>query len=55
MKQEGVSHNVALPFTFLKKYLKGQKRRIMETQIIFSPCKNIPNLQKNPLKTNQNR
>jgi hypothetical protein len=55
MKQEGVSHNVALPFTFLKKYLKGQKRRIMETQIIFSPCKKIYLIfKKNPLKTNQN-
>jgi hypothetical protein len=40
---------VALAFTFLKNYLKAKRRRIMENSNI-SPCKNIPNLQKNPLK-----
>jgi hypothetical protein len=32
IKTRGVSHTLALPFTFLKIYLKA-KERIMETQI----------------------
>jgi hypothetical protein len=46
---------VALPFT-LKKGSLGKRRRIMETQIYISPCKNyiIIIFQKNPLKKTKN-
>jgi hypothetical protein len=48
MENKGcVSHIVALLF-YINKYLKGKKRRIMETSNI-SPMPNY-DLQKNPLK-----
>jgi hypothetical protein len=43
---------MALPFA-LKKYLKKAKRRIMETQIFISPCKNI--IFKTSSKRNQKK
>jgi len=52
-KQE-VYHTVALPFTLKSKYLKGKRRRIMETQI-FHHSKNIYLiLKKKSSKGNQN-
>jgi hypothetical protein len=56
MKQGGCVTQCGLAIYIKKKcILKAKKRRIMETQIIFSPCKKIyPIFKKNPLKTNQN-
>jgi hypothetical protein len=43
---------MGVPFT-LKRYLKAKNRRIMETQIFHHAKKKI-NIQKIPLKRNQN-
>jgi hypothetical protein len=48
--KQSVCHTVALPFT-LKLILK-QKKNYGNSNIL--PCKNRPNLQKNPLERNQN-
>jgi hypothetical protein len=48
----GVYHIVALPITLKK--VSFSKRRNYYGNSNISPCKNIANLQKNPLKRNQN-
>jgi hypothetical protein len=51
-ENKGVCHHiVALPFT-LKRVLRQMKKNYGNSNI--SPCKNIPNLQKNSSKRNQN-
>jgi len=35
---------------YMKKYLKKAKEEQLRKLKYISPCKNIPNLQKNPLK-----
>jgi hypothetical protein len=46
---------MALPFTYITKYIKAKRRRIMETQKYFNMQKNKYNIHKrNPSQTNQN-
>jgi len=50
-KTRGYVTTLALPFTF-KKYILRQKKNYGNSNI--SPCKNLPNLQKIPLKETKN-
>jgi hypothetical protein len=52
-KTQGVCHIVSLPFTIKSYLIKAKEEELWKPKYI-SPCKNIPNLQKNPLpKRNQ--